>query len=144
MASPLRFSEPISMAFHALAILAKDPEHNLRVKQIASKLKISESHLAKVLQRLVKAGILESFRGPTGGFKINMLPKKIRLIDIYEIIEGPLEPHVCLLGKKLCTGQNCVFEKLAGRINRQLSQALKQTKLSDIRLSLDPLPEITG
>ena len=68
METILKMSEAVSIALHASALLASDPGTKLSNKQIAGRLHVSEAHLSKVLQRLVKVGLVRSMKGPKGGF----------------------------------------------------------------------------
>ena len=45
-------------------------------------------YLAKHLQQLSKAGILEAVSGPRGGYRLAQIPEKISLLDIVETIDG--------------------------------------------------------
>ena len=69
----------------------------------------SEAHLAKVMQRLVKAGLVASTRGPKGGFRLARPAETVTLLDVYEAVEGPVEPLGCLLGRPACRGSVCMF-----------------------------------
>ena len=90
MSSAFRFSEAGSLALHAMAFLGADHEKALTVREIARGLSVSENHLAKVMQRLAREGLVESVRGPKGGFKVRGSPDEISLLDVYEAIDGPL------------------------------------------------------
>jgi len=60
----------------------------------------------KVLQRLHKAGLVESGMGPKGGFKLSKLPGEITLNDIIGVFQGGVRLNKCLLG-----GEGCEFEQ---------------------------------
>ena len=74
-------------ALLALIILAneKDP---IGADKLSEKLNISKSFLAKVLQSLAKASILDSFKGVRGGFALAHDSKEISLMSIMEASEG--------------------------------------------------------
>jgi Rrf2 family nitric oxide-sensitive transcriptional repressor len=63
MPTVLRMSDAASLALHGMVILAEAPERRVSARAIASELDASEAHLAKVLQRLARAGLVESVRG---------------------------------------------------------------------------------
>lgn len=67
MAKLVSFSEAVSLGLHTMALLAVEPERRLRNQQIAETLKASGHHLAKVMQRLVRAGLVKSTPGATSG-----------------------------------------------------------------------------
>jgi len=48
------------------------------------------------MQRLTKLGLLRSIRGPGGGFLQARPPAQIKLLEVYEAVEGPLEPQDCV------------------------------------------------
>jgi len=79
MNSVLRISEAASLAMHAMMALAAQPEHRRSAQDLARQLDVSLAHLAKVLQRLAKAGYVASTRGPKGGFTL-ALPADYKIL----------------------------------------------------------------
>ena len=72
------------------------------VGEMSEKLKISFHFLTKILQKLTKAGLLESRRGPAGGISFEKSPERIFLADLVRIIEGDDFFDKCLLGLPGC------------------------------------------
>lgn len=130
MTSILKISEAASLAFHAMIILAQNNDKLISVKQIASNLEVSANHLSKVLQRLAKAGFIESIKGYNGGFKLSASAKSITLLQIYELFDGKLKDSSCLLSNKKCQG-DCFLGDLVVSINKQVKERFEKTKLAD-------------
>ncbi len=63
---------------------------------------VAEQFLAKVLQSLTRAGLIDSQRGMKGGFALAKPPEQITILDIVEAVEGPVTLNVCL-----ATGESC-------------------------------------
>ncbi|MBI5101121.1 MAG: Rrf2 family transcriptional regulator [Nitrospirae bacterium] len=78
------------------------PEKNVMIEEIAGSMEIPRSFLAKILQKLSKAGIVRSFRGVRGGFRLTRAPLDITLLDVVEAIEGPVTMNKCGIEGKLC------------------------------------------
>ncbi|MCK5596268.1 MAG: Rrf2 family transcriptional regulator, partial [Candidatus Eisenbacteria sp.] len=91
MSGLVRTSEAATLALHAAAIMASSPESHVTAAVMADGLSASEAHLAKVLQRLAKAGVVAGTRGPGGGFQLTRPGKEISLREVYEAIEGRLQ-----------------------------------------------------
>jgi Rrf2 family protein len=53
---------------------------------------VSEDHVAKVLQQLVRARIVTGIRGVGGGYQLAIAPKKLTMLDVVEALEGPMRP----------------------------------------------------
>ena len=68
MPTMLKISEAATLALHTAFFLVTNPDRRLTTREMASTMGASEAHLSKVLQRLVHAGLVESVRGPKGGF----------------------------------------------------------------------------
>lgn len=127
--SILKISEAASMALHAMITLAQKKDELVSVKEISSKLNVSANHLSKVMQRLTKAGFIESVKGFNGGFKLSVKPEDITFLEIYETFDGKLKDSSCLLSN-YC-GPDCIFGDLISSINKQVKEKFKNTKLSN-------------
>ncbi len=144
MTTMLRISEAASLAIHAMVVIAREPETVHSTHGVATALGVSEAHLAKVMQRLTRAGLVNSVRGPKGGFVPAKPADDVTLLEIYEAIEGPFEPKGCLLKKPVCNGTDCILGRLLGNVNREISEYLANTKLSDVCQKLEEPHEATA
>ncbi len=134
MSGIVQISEAASLALHSMVSIARTTHRPVNLKGIALSTGISEAHLAKVLQRLVKAGLLTSTRGPRGGFDLARSEEKIDLLTVYEAVEGPLGTENCLLHSAGCPFgfKRCIFDGLLAETNRRFREYMKRTTLSDI------------
>ncbi|MBW6492668.1 MAG: Rrf2 family transcriptional regulator [Lentimicrobium sp.] len=131
MAKVVHISEAASLAVHSMALISGSTEM-MNVNQIAALTHSSRNHLAKVMQILVKNNLLDSVRGPKGGFTLKGDPKKITLLEIYELIEGSLEHQYCGIGEQKCPFKICVFGGLADKFSREFVEYLRTTTLSKL------------
>ncbi len=132
MSNVLRISEAASLALHAAVFLAANPGKPISTREIASALEVSEAHLSKVMQRLARTGLVNSVRGPKGGFLLARSPARISLLEVYEAIEGRLLPANCLLGTPVCKGEGCILGDLVETLNGQVREYLSRTRLSEL------------
>jgi len=137
MPGVVKISEAASLALHAMVVLVKNADRPVSTNEIATTLGVSENHLSKVLQRLVKAGVLNSVRGPNGGFSLQGQADRITLLEVYEGVEGPLEQAQCLFNRPICDGKSCMLGGLIETVNREVREQLERTtldQLEEIRL----------
>jgi Rrf2 family protein len=88
---------------HIAEVAGNEP---VRVERIAAELGQPRNYLSKILHSLVRPGVLESTRGPRGGFRLAVPAEKLTLIDIVRVFD-PLEARrSCLLGRKSCSDVN--------------------------------------
>ena len=127
----INISEGTSLAIHSLALIAKKAPERLNIKYLARTLSVSESHLAKIFQRLAKAGVVTSRRGPIGGFVLTEKCNDISILDILEIIEGKVIINNCPLGKSVCLFKKCVFGNKFGKLSKEIYEALKEFKIKE-------------
>ncbi len=133
MVSMIKISEAASLAFHSAAYLASNEDRLVSTKEMSSRLGLSDNHLSKVMQRLVASGIVESIRGPGGGFKLSLPRSKVTLMDLYVSVQGPLHLSNCLLSNPTCQGKECIFGGLVSRVNKEVTDFLNKTKLSKFK-----------
>jgi Rrf2 family protein len=131
MSSVLKVSHAASLAVHTMAFLARGNQEPHSVKEIASILHVSEAHLAKVLGTLARAGLVQSTRGPSGGFVMAPGADQTPLMAVFEAIEGKFAPTDCLFEIPLCGDGTCIFGDLVKDMNERVSRYLTETRVSD-------------
>jgi Rrf2 family protein len=93
--------------------------------------------VAKIFQKLVRAGILRSAKGRGGGFALARPPHEVTLMDIVEAIEGPQLMDACVVGFERCNDQMpCAQHDLYKPIRQRLKDYLRTTTLADMAASL--------
>lgn len=86
------FSEKVNYGLSAIFELAKSyNEGYVQIKQIATSQKIPKNYLEQLLIDLKRAGIVESMRGSQGGYRLKKLASDIKVLDLIEALENPIE-----------------------------------------------------
>ncbi|MBI4558402.1 MAG: Rrf2 family transcriptional regulator [Candidatus Hydrogenedentes bacterium] len=96
-------SQASKYALQAILFMAQQPTESKQSKEIAEALRIPRHFLAKILQDLSKRGLLQSSKGPGGGFKLAQPADETRLIDVVQAIEGNRFGAGCALGLPECS-----------------------------------------
>jgi Rrf2 family protein len=78
------------------------PGTRMSLTAIAAEIDVPESFLSKVLQALTRAGLLTSRRGTDGGFELGPGASTASMLDVIQIIEGPMQLNYCLQGNHHC------------------------------------------
>jgi Rrf2 family protein len=89
----MRLQKSTMCGLYAVLELAANTDRQVSAGDIAEKYDISLNHLAKVLRTLVRARLIESVRGPGGGYRFSSNPKRITLLDIIALFEDT-EPGI--------------------------------------------------
>jgi Rrf2 family protein len=124
MAKVFTLSEAASIALHGVILIAQE-KSGLNVLKIAERTDTSKHHVAKVMQRLVKAGYLTSQRGPSGGFVLKRKPEDINFLELYEAIEGPIEVSTCPMDKQICPFDKCLMNNVTNKMTTDFKKYLK-------------------
>ncbi len=132
----INISEAMSIALHTCAYLADNAGRLSSAHLIAGKLGFSANHSTKVVQQLVRAGILTTVRGPSGGARLARPASAITLLEIYEAAGGTPAYKGCLLKSDVCDGRSCALGKLIARENERLVALLGGTSLQSVVRSL--------
>lgn len=88
----------------AMIYLAKryPGKNNVGIKEISQNLDLPTPFLAKILQQLAKNKILNSVKGPNGGFSLLKKPELITLYDVVKIIDGEDFFKKCIIHEGSC------------------------------------------
>jgi len=81
-------------------------ETKIGFKEIAQELDLPTPFLGKILQQLAKNGIVQSVKGPNGGFYLNHEAKDFPIIKIIEVIDGLDFFTNCGLGLHKCSDEH--------------------------------------
>ncbi len=85
----MKLSEGVEWGLHCVSVLAGlPPGATLPAKALAEYHGLSETYLAKHLQALTNAGIIESVPGPKGGYRLQRPPQEITVLEVMEAIDG--------------------------------------------------------
>jgi FeS assembly SUF system regulator len=129
----LRVTKLTDYATVVLSMLANAPERVHNASELAERAHLEQPTVSKLLKTLAQAGLVESFRGSTGGYRLAKPASHISLIHIVEAIEGPL-------GMTECSGEHstCEHETHCGvrskwlRINDVVADALRGVSLAEM------------
>jgi Rrf2 family protein len=101
-------SHTCKTAIKAVIFLASKEDVNVRsgIKEIADVIDASEHTVGKLLQVLVKHGVINSIKGPSGGFYISGPQKRQPMINIIEAIDGKEIFKECGLGLAKCSAKH--------------------------------------
>ena len=95
----MQLSRKADYALRAVKHLSSLPKGKLgSINTIAAAEAIPREFLAKILKDLTRGGILVSFQGVTGGYRLNHAPRNISFLDVIETIEGPVHINLCTEG----------------------------------------------
>jgi len=130
MANIINFSEAASIGIHGMILIAKS-DKPVNAIQLSEKLGKSKHHIGKVLQRLVKEGFLDSYRGPAGGFTLKADPSKVKLLDIYSAIEGKIVVKRCEQHHKICPVDKCIFDNVTSKMTEDFIKHMDNEILID-------------
>jgi Rrf2 family protein len=129
--SLIKISEGASLAMHAMALIARDGSRRLKVRELAEHLGASRAHMAKVFQKLAASGLVDSTRGPAGGFELGRDPDDITFLDILEVMDGKIKLDGCPFDRKSCAFEDCIFRGEVARISRDIHHMYGKITLSD-------------
>jgi Rrf2 family protein len=121
-------------AIRAILYLSKQPPKVIVLKKDICKTQdITPAFLTKILQPLIKAGIVGSQRGVGGGFYLIKSPAEISLLDIVEAQEGTLLLNQCMAGPGTC--ERDVFCPVHGawsEVRDELTSTLSRHTFADL------------
>lgn len=104
----LMFSKTFGYALRAVTFVAIHGKEGNKVgsQELSQSLDIPHHFLGKIMQDMVRHGLLDSIKGPSGGFYANARTENTHLIDILKITDGSLIFDQCALGIKRCNAAN--------------------------------------
>ncbi len=115
-----------------ISVYASDKK-KIGIKEVSSELDIPAPFLGKILQTLTKHKILNSTKGPRGGFTLSKPAEEIPLMDIIEIIDGTDIFTTCLIRNTECSDDHpCGLHDKITAVRQQLKNLFLHQTISDL------------
>jgi len=106
--SSMQLTRAADYAVRVMVHLATLPAHERALlPALAKATDAPESFLSKVLQALVRAKLISSRRGQSGGFEILPRGRQASMYEVIEAIDGPIQLNVCLVSGRSCNRKTC-------------------------------------
>lgn len=108
-------------------------EQPVPLKDIARRQEVSLYYLQHLISPLINGRILLTARGIGGGVSLSRSPREIRLIEIFQLVEGPVAPVACVIDPAACKRSSfCVTRKVWCEIKGAITDVLETTTLQDL------------
>ena len=134
------FSKSCEYAIKAMIFVAQKSkdENRVGVKEIARGIDAPEHFIAKILQDLGKKKLVNSAKGPNGGFYMDGSNLKSSISDIVKAIDGDGIYTDCVIGLKACSEKNpCPVHFEYKEIKKNLITMLEQSTIANFNEKLD-------
>ena len=114
-------------------------------KDVADAFGIPPEALAKILQRLAKAGLLHSQHGINGGYTLARPAHTISAFEVIQAIDGPLFITSCVTVRGECDqSDRCNIREPLRKVNDSIEAVLKRIKISHMREEPEETASVTG
>ena len=128
----LRISKMTDYAILMMVELSREGEM-LSAHALAERIHVETPTASKVLKLLAGSGLLESFRGANGGYRVGRSSAEISVAEVIAAIEGPIAMTECSVEDGLCSQEdNCELRSNWQRISLAVAQALRDVSLAEM------------
>lgn len=130
------------MAIHYIAVQQEDGA--VSAKRIAATFNIPHELLAKILQRLARKGLIESYNGPKGGYVLSEAPTEITVAQVIRALEGPINIVSCLEDLDCPQFAKCNLRHPVQKIQASINDLLDTMTLAELMGDGRPILELTA
>jgi Rrf2 family protein len=129
----LKLTKKADYGLIALRHLASVPGATASTKDIADAYHLPVPLLAKVLQMLTRAKILQSVAGTNGGYKLARDPRRISALEVVRAIDGPVILTHCFTEHGVCDqSDNCTVREPLRRVHEAILDLLDKFTITDL------------
>ena len=129
----LKLTRKVEYALIALRYMQRKKKNECSsAKDISQLYNIPLPLLSKVLQSLSRAGIIHAFQGPHGGYTLNILPEKLSMKKLINLLEGPVGIIDCSIDSECTQLETCNIKNPIHKVNNAIIDVLRNITLADI------------
>ena len=138
----LRLSKKADYALIAMRHLAANADRSaVSARELAETYDIPAELLAKVLQKLVHARLLESHQGIRGGYVLGRPAASMSVAEVIQVIDGPLMVTACSEDDHSCDQfSKCNVRDPLWRIKDRIVSALSSTSVAELAADMSVVP----
>lgn len=125
-------SQTAEYALRAIVYLAMNPGNAFTTQQISLTTKVPAAYLSKVLQSLVRAGLVQSQRGLGGGFILTKAPERINILEVLDAVDPIQRIRRCPLGLKAHGTTLCALHKKLDDATAIIEKTFADTTIAEI------------
>lgn len=101
--------------------------------EIADAMDIPRDFLTKIAQQLSRSDILEIIQGPKGGFRLQVPPEKLNLLNVIETMMGEIFFNECALRPETCSEScTCAVHAVWAKARTQFRETLSQATFAQL------------
>ncbi|OJX46929.1 MAG: hypothetical protein BGO78_15630 [Chloroflexi bacterium 44-23] len=105
--------------------------------KLSQSLNIPLPFLHQIGHTLMQSGLIKAMPGPRGGLKLNISPEKISILQIAEVLEGPICLNDCLNATEECShNETCSAKVMWGSLQSRILDYLGNVNLDDLSKSM--------
>lgn len=134
------FSKTCEYAIRAVLFIAQKSEDGSKVgiREIAKGIDSPEHFIAKILQDLSRKGLVQSQKGPSGGFYLDKNSMRATLADVVRVVDGDKIFSGCALGLKQCSeAKPCPVHYEFKKIREDILRLLQSARLGEFNRQLE-------
>lgn len=130
----LRLSTKGQYGVRAMFEIARGyPDKPVTIREISENQDVSVAYLEQILNRLRRAGLIVSKKGPGGGYLLERSPEEITIASILNELEGPVAITSCLDPSEGCIrADSCITHLLWKALGQQIESFLNTITLKNL------------
>ncbi|MDP4264951.1 MAG: Rrf2 family transcriptional regulator [Bacteroidota bacterium] len=131
----MMFSKSFDYALRGILYvsLMSGAKKRVRVEEISLKIAVPKHFLGKIMNKVVKKGILDSTKGPFGGFSLNEKTSATSLLTLLKTVDGFQPFSYCVLKMKKCNPSHpCPMHSRVAHLRDGIYEALVNTTIGDL------------
>jgi len=132
--SVMQISRKVDYALRAVIYLSQqEPTRPVSAKEISTRRRIPSKFLEKIIQDLIRSGLVRSHRGAHGGYTLMRPPAEVTFRDVIEAVEGPISLNVCVGDHSDCSVLgSCNMQRVWQEGQRRVMELFSVTTLADV------------
>ena len=129
----MKLTRAASYAIHALVFMAAQKQNKPVASHLVAQARgIPERFLLKVLKPLVSARVLQSIKGPNGGYRLAKTPHDITLLEVLEAVDGPIRGQASFSREETNGALNKRLDTICTQAAETVRKQLQKVRISEL------------